>query len=136
MTMGVVALHHGGMAALRVPAELVHSPMLVALSLGLVFVASAGALYIMSRVNSVARYASVPLMALAVCGTHYTGMAAMTPRPISGEVDFFEGAITSWILSAGVGVAVIATISVGVILGIYGAFLRRTAEIRQASSFE
>ncbi len=60
----------------------------------------------------------------------------MTRRPISHAVGFFEGAITAWVLTAVVGVAGIATISVGVIRGTYGALLRRTAEIRAARSFE
>lgn len=90
----------------------------------------------MSRVRGTARCASVPLMALAVCGTHYTGMATLTPMPISQKVDYFGGAITPWALTGIVGVTVVATISVGVILGIYGAFLDRTAEIREASSFD
>ena len=120
MTMGLVALHYGGVAALRMPAEIVHRPFWVVVSILLAFVTSTAALFVTARVRGRPRYLAVPLMALAVCAMHFTGMAGIDPRPTPDEVQYFEGALTPGMLATVVLTATSTVILLGILLGLAG----------------
>ncbi|MGA8116112.1 MAG: MHYT domain-containing protein [Actinocatenispora sp.] len=87
--LGVVGMHYLGMAAMVVPATMSYQPLLVAASVVIAVIASTVALWftlvIRSRLTSVV---AALAMAIAVCGMHWTGMAAVrmhaSPHAMTG----------------------------------------------------
>jgi len=83
--LGVVAMHYTGMAAMRLYGEITYDPSLVGASIGVAVVAATVALWFTVSVRGVGPIIAASLvMAVAVCGMHYTAMAAM-------RVTLFEG---------------------------------------------
>jgi NO-binding membrane sensor protein with MHYT domain len=79
--VGVLAMHYSGMEGLHVAGVVHYNVMLVAASAIIAIVASTVALWFAVSVRGYAPTAGAAgLMAVAVCGMHYTGMAAMTVR--------------------------------------------------------
>ena len=77
MGLGVVAMHYTGMAAMRMAAHLRYEPLLVAASVAIALVASAAALFLAFHTHRLSHKALAAIvMGAAVCGMHYTGMAA------------------------------------------------------------
>lgn len=87
--VGVAGMHYAGMAAMRLDGVVEYDPGLVAASVVIAVVAATVALWftVTLRRRAVIFGASL-LMGVAVCGMHYTGMAAMSVRlgPPSLEV--------------------------------------------------
>ncbi|MEU4419380.1 MHYT domain-containing protein [Actinoplanes sp. NPDC024001] len=76
---GVIAMHFTGMEGMRLPATIHYNPALVAASAVIAIAASTVALWFAMSVRGWLRIsAAAAVMALAVCGMHYTGMAAMS----------------------------------------------------------
>ncbi|WP_328466124.1 histidine kinase [Actinoplanes sp. NBC_00393] len=76
---GVIAMHFTGMEGMRLPATIHYHPALVAVSTMIAVAASTVALWFATSVRGWAKVsAAAAIMALAVCGMHYTGMAAMS----------------------------------------------------------
>ena len=80
---GISAMHYIGMQAMEMSIAIVWDPRLVATSIGVAVLASASALgifHLLLRVHGTRRpaYQAVAalVMAVAICGMHYTGMAA------------------------------------------------------------
>lgn len=119
MAMGIVALHYGGMAALRVPRETVHHAGLAGVSIVIAFAVSTWALHVLTRVTHRGRYLAVPLMAAAVCAMHFTGMAGLR---IGAEqpVAYFAGAITSGLMGILVAAIALVTALLAAALGVIG----------------
>lgn len=90
--IGVALMHYVGMAALIVPGQIVYNPLIVALSVGIAIVATTAALWLTLNLSSaVQRVVAAGVMAVAVCGMHFTGMAGTTiqvdgvlPESVSG----------------------------------------------------
>jgi len=83
MGAGICAMHYTGMAAMSVELGIRWNPWLIAASAGIAVVASAVALLIFFLLRRVAdktawrwQLAAAAVMGAAVCGMHYTGMAA------------------------------------------------------------
>lgn len=83
MGAGISGMHYIGMAAMEMAPGIVWSPLLVALSVLIAVVASATALLIFKLLRRVQPGQRLPyqlaasfVMAVAICGMHYTGMAA------------------------------------------------------------
>ncbi len=83
MGAGIGLMHYSGMAAMEFDGQLLYKPVLFGLSLVIATVVSVAALWIMShlvRQRQKQQWQFVLLaglvMAVAVCGMHYTGMAA------------------------------------------------------------
>lgn len=77
MGIGVAAMHYMGMAAMRMPATTVYDGAITTLSIVIAVVASVAALWMGYRRSSVLQsFFGSLVMGLAVCGMHYTGMAA------------------------------------------------------------
>jgi PAS domain S-box-containing protein len=75
--LGVAAMHYTGMAALRVNADLSYDPLLFGLSLVIAVVAAIAALWLAVNLERAwHKVAAALLMAAAIAGMHYTGMAA------------------------------------------------------------
>jgi NO-binding membrane sensor protein with MHYT domain len=82
MGLGVAAMHYAGMSAMRLEAELIYTPSLVALSILIACVAATAALWIARRGGSSGwRIGAALIMAAAVAGMHYTAMAAACFTP-------------------------------------------------------
>ena len=74
---GVLAMHYTGMRAMHVAGEVRFDPGLVAASAVIAVVASTVALWFTISVRGWGRiFGAAAIMAVAVCGMHYTGMAA------------------------------------------------------------
>lgn len=114
--LGVAAMHYLGMQALRTEAMMHHDSILVAVSVGIAVVAATAALRIVVHWRGILRLVSPFIMGLAVCGMHYTGMAAMDFMPMSegaAQVNYFEGAWSPTFMGFAAGLAVFLTLLVG-----------------------
>ena len=77
--LGVAAMHYLGMHAMHAGAHIEYNAALVALSLLIAVVAATAALWFVLHVRGyVAATGAALIMGVAVCGMHYTGMAAMS----------------------------------------------------------
>ncbi|WP_342213275.1 MHYT domain-containing protein [Nocardia wallacei] len=77
--VGVAAMHYLGMSAMHVGAHVEYNLTLVGLSVVIAVVAATAALWFMLHVHGFgATLGAAVIMGLAVCGMHYTGMAAMS----------------------------------------------------------
>ena len=80
--VGVAAMHYTGMAAMVMPATLSYRPLLVWLSVVIAVVASIAALWLAFNLRgNWQMFGSAFAMGAAVCGMHYTGMAAAIITP-------------------------------------------------------
>lgn len=87
MGIGVAGMHYTGMAAMRMAATTDYDTSIVALSVVIAIVASIAALWLAFNMRGVAQMAgSALVMGVAVCGMHYTGMAAATFTPTADDV--------------------------------------------------
>lgn len=76
--IGVLAMHYTGMIAMHVSGKIHYRPGLVAASVIIAVVAATAALWFTVSVRGWAAVtAAAAIMAVAVCGMHYTGMAAL-----------------------------------------------------------
>jgi len=81
MGVGVASMHYTGMAAMRMAAQIEYDVTLVSLSVVIAVVASAAALWLAFHLERGWHMAiAAVIMGVAVCGMHYTGMAAATFR--------------------------------------------------------
>ncbi|HEY1752030.1 MAG TPA: MHYT domain-containing protein, partial [Caulobacteraceae bacterium] len=75
--IGVAAMHYTGMAAMVLDGTVHYDPVLVAASVVVAVVAATAALWLtLNLTRSWQRIGAAVVMAVAVCGMHYTGMAA------------------------------------------------------------
>ncbi|MBF6135072.1 hypothetical protein IU501_18945 [Nocardia otitidiscaviarum] len=76
---GVGAMHYAGMYAMKSDAIVRYDPALVTLSMVIAVVAATVALWFTLHINGIlATIGAALIMGVAVCGMHYTGMAAMS----------------------------------------------------------
>lgn len=79
---GVVGMHYMGMEAMRMPARLLYEPWTFVLSVVIALVAATAALAVARRDVSIpAKIGASAIMAVAIAGMHYTGMAAARFEP-------------------------------------------------------
>lgn len=81
---GITTMHYLGMAAIKMSPAMGHDPVLVAVSVAIAISASAVALMLCRHLQNVSgvrgvalQFAAALVMGVAICGMHYTGMAAM-----------------------------------------------------------
>ena len=75
--LGVTAMHYTGMEALRVPGQIFYRPDLFALSALIAVAGATASLWMACTLRSIpSRIGAAVMMALAICGMHFTGMAA------------------------------------------------------------
>lgn len=80
--LGVVAMHYVGMSAMRMNAALSYRIWIVALSVVIAVAAASTALFFAFTLRTVwAMTLAAFAMGIAVCGMHYTGMAAVMLTP-------------------------------------------------------
>jgi len=87
MGIGVAGMHYLGMAAMMMAADFSYAMNLVAASIVIAVVASIAALWLAFHMRGAAQMVgSALVMGVAVCGMHYTGMAAMNMEDNGGHV--------------------------------------------------
>lgn len=93
MGLGVAGMHYTGMAAMLMPAQTVYDPTIVALSVLIAIVASIAALWLAFNLRGWLQLLGAALvMGVAVCGMHYTAMAAAGFVPVEqGAADVARG---------------------------------------------
>jgi NO-binding membrane sensor protein with MHYT domain len=104
---GVAAMHYMGMAAMHVQGSIEYNIPLVALSVAIGVAAATVALWITKNVRrKLAMAVAIPIMGLAVCGMHYTGMAATSlalsaraPIPVGVHQALFFWPLVIWIMA-------------------------------------
>ena len=85
---GVVSMHYSGMAAMVMPADISYDPTLFTASIVIAIVAATAALWLAFNLEgNVQMLAASVVMGIAVCGMHYTGMAAMKMVPNGATVE-------------------------------------------------
>src|SRR5580698_9530979 len=109
MGTGIAAMHYIGMDAMRLPAMCNYSPGIVFLSVVLAIVISLVALWLTFHLREETRslgwrkLASTLLMGAAIPVMHYTGMAAVTFRPMSIPMDLTHSVEISSLGTVGIG---------------------------------
>jgi NO-binding membrane sensor protein with MHYT domain len=84
MGLGVAGMHYLGMAAMRMPATLSYQGALVLGSVLIAIIASVAALWLAFTLRGLVQMiGSALVMGAAVCGMHYTGMAAVRFEPVA-----------------------------------------------------
>ncbi|HSK40041.1 MAG TPA: MHYT domain-containing protein [Arenibaculum sp.] len=125
--VAIGAMHHVGMAALRLPAELHHDTVLTLASLAVGIGLAAAALHVAGRGGGLRhRLAGASLFALAISSLHFIAMAAVTivpdPRiPITEQV-----AAPEWVAVAVAAVTVLI-IALGLVGSVVDEHLARRA---------
>lgn len=85
--LGVAAMHYMGMAAIRLPGDVSYDHTLVWASIGIAVFAATAALWAAVNIQGTgAVLAASPVMGIAVCAMHYTGMAAVSVRLTGGDM--------------------------------------------------
>ncbi|HXM71072.1 MAG TPA: MHYT domain-containing protein, partial [Thermoanaerobaculia bacterium] len=75
--IGIAGMHYTGMAAMRLPARITYRPMMVLASILIGVAAAILALWVAFNLrDALKRFGGAFVMAGAVCGMHYAGMAA------------------------------------------------------------
>jgi signal transduction histidine kinase/DNA-binding NarL/FixJ family response regulator len=129
--LGVVAMHYVGMSALKVPGEIIYRPGLFSVSVLIALTAATVALWLAKTVTHVwHRAAAAAVMAVAICGMHYTAMAGT--EIIAAPVIHNEAAVSKGLLAAIVTVCVASLILLGLVM----AFLDRRAANRAVAEAE
>ncbi|WP_019636163.1 EAL domain-containing protein [Paenibacillus fonticola] len=86
MGSGIATMHYMGMEAMIMPVEFYYDKVLLVLSVVIALLASYGALLLFLRFRNQSstswlKWLSAFVMAVAICGMHYTGMEAMKFHP-------------------------------------------------------
>lgn len=133
MGAGISSMHYIGMAAMQMAPGIVWNPWLVALSVLVAVMASATALAIFRWLHTVRpgrrlhyQLAAAFVMAVAICGMHYTGMAAA--RFAEGSVCLSAGELGGRGLTAMVLIATAMLLVSTLFTAILDARLQSTAE--------
>lgn len=126
--LGIATMHYTGMAAMRMEAAMTHTQWVVAASILIAVVAAIVALNIFVHWRGAARQLSPFLMGIAVCGMHYTGMAAMQVDSVSGSntINFYQGA---WDRST-MTIAASGAVALALAIGLAMVTLRQISELR------
>lgn len=117
MGLGVASMHYTGMAAMRMNMRLTYEPRLFALSIVIAVVASSVALWLAFRLERAWHVAGAALvMGIAVCGMHYTGMAAVILRPVETPVAVNPAAVSPELLAYSVFLVSLVVISASLVI--------------------
>ena len=90
--IGVASMHYIGMAAMRMPQTMHYNVLVVILSVIIGIVTGTVALLAALRLDTVwSAFAACLIMGVAVCGMHYTGMAALHLAPAARGMTGMQG---------------------------------------------
>ena len=137
---GIALMHYLGMDAMQMSKELVYDPLIFVVSIGIAIGASGAALgicrYLHDRTGSRAialQIVASLVMGAAICGMHYTGMAAVT-IPVGARPDPTNLLSGDWL---GLPLALATMLLIGmVLLASLMDYKKREAAVRQAEAAE
>ncbi|RNF38783.1 bifunctional diguanylate cyclase/phosphodiesterase [Planococcus salinus] len=109
---GIISMHYFGMEAMQMPASITYDPFLWVLSVIIAYATSLIALYLLFSVQQMSRFhwqkvAAAVIMAGAVVGMHYTGMAAAMFSPDAAHPHAGHASISSPILAYAIGISML-----------------------------
>lgn len=114
MGLGIAGMHYMGMAAMRMPVEIVYDPVLFVASFAIAILASMAALWLCFNLESLSwRLGSACLMTFAAVGMHYCGMAAATFRLRADALVHTDSVVNSGVLAAAVALGAVLLFGVG-----------------------
>lgn len=117
MGLGVAGMHYTGMAAMRMNMSMSYDPLLFALSIVIAVAASSVALWLAFRLELTWHVVGAALvMGVAVCGMHYTGMAAVILNPVKTPVAIDPAAISPELLAYSVFLVSLVVISASLVM--------------------
>ncbi len=134
MGAGICVMHYMGMAAMEMSPAIQYDPGLFSASVIIAVAASGAALWILFNLRRISRHRRTParllaaaIMAAAISGMHYTGMAAANfpLGTVCGAVDGLGGTWTT------LAVAVFSLLLAGVIAGLVRADAAKHAHLRE-----
>jgi signal transduction histidine kinase/ActR/RegA family two-component response regulator len=129
--LSVATMHYMGMSAMRLPGEIFYRPGLFALSILIAMAAASVALWLAVTLRTTLQRAAAALvMAVAICGMHFTGMAGtvLAPSPLmSGEMS--AGLVSGQLLAA----VIVASLALILLFSLTCAYFDRRLEARAAS---
>ena len=92
MGLGVSGMHYAGMSAMKMPATIDYAANYVILSIVIAILASIAALWLAFNMRGIwPQIVSALIMGIAVCGMHYTGMAAARFRSVDSMATMAVG---------------------------------------------
>lgn len=104
--LGIASMHYTGMAAMLITLDIRYLPSIFLLSILVAIVASEAAIVLALKSNTVIlrlrnriKIASAIIMGLAICGMHYTGMAASIFTPLCNVAPKFSESFDPTILA-------------------------------------
>ena len=111
---GIAAMHYTGMAAMEMEAAITYDTTLLALSVVIAVVAACAAIWIIftlanftGRHLALLKVGAAMIMGVAICGMHYTGMAAAVYTPMEHVVQHTATVDTTMMAIAVGGVALV-----------------------------
>ena len=130
---GIGAMHYTGMSAVHLPGTLIYDPVLASASLivGLGFAAAAIPIGFAAP-TLLRRVAAALLLTIAICGLHFTGMAAVHILPDSSMVVPGEAIAPLWLATAVTAVTIL-TLGLGLVGSTVDEHLNRRS-LREATS--
>ncbi len=135
MGIGICSMHYTGMAAMKMSPPIEYHPPLFIASVIIAIVASLAALWIAFQLRKkyslmaiLAKLASAVVMALAITGMHYTGMAAaqFAPDSICRAVDS-TGGLDSGTLAVLVGIGTLSILTITLVISAFDAYYHTQA---------
>jgi PAS domain S-box-containing protein len=111
---GIAAMHYTGMAAMTMQATISYDTPLFVLSIAIGVVAACAAIWIIFTLSqfkgdhlAILKVGAAMVMGVAICGMHYTGMAAAIYTPIAGAVHSMNANDNNWMAGVVGGVALL-----------------------------
>ena len=130
MGVGIAAMHYTGMAAMEVNSPIRYDPWLFALSIAVAIVVAIVALWLAFRLRdesmrsgSWRKAGSAVVMGAAICGMHYTGMAAATaiPHALPSSTPRLDD---HW-LALAIGVFTLVLLAATLVISMFDAWVKR-----------
>ncbi|NNC76551.1 MAG: PAS domain S-box protein, partial [Woeseiaceae bacterium] len=104
---GIALMHYTGMAAVRMDAVISFDPTLAGISVGIAIAAACAALWIMFTLVDTQsphlgklKLGAAMIMGIAICGMHYTGMAAAIYTPKTKLIAPVDPSTNIWLAAA------------------------------------
>jgi len=131
MGLGVAAMHYIGMMAMRMDAAVQYNWTLFSLSIAIAIVAATAALWLTFNVQAHwQKLVSAAVMAAAVSGMHFVGMAAAEYHPALLTPLFASGAsVSSQVMAVGIAVTTILLLMLGLLSAVADRRLSMTSAI-------
>ncbi|MDX1900976.1 MAG: MHYT domain-containing protein [Gammaproteobacteria bacterium] len=123
--LAIAAMHYTGMAAMKITMDIHYLPGLFFLSILIAIIASEAAIWlalkstqVISRVQFRLKFVSAFIMGAAICGMHYTGMAAaiFTPKM---HINYMHNALDPEVLSISIASVTFIVLGIAFIASTY-----------------